>query len=217
MTPNAAGRHCLSCAKTVTDFSVMTDEAIQQYFIQHHTEPVCGRFKNEQLHRIVIDLPHNVFQLSMPFWKKFLVAVLIVFSASVFPFETTIAGKKPEMISYYSADTSSSPRDKKPRFLKKKKHRRYKILWPDCFTYPIFTPMVAGFTQSYPVQPSFDPFAPAILYPAETTKKVGDDISEAGKSPAQKKEPPPAAPFAPEFILPAILLKKRKNLNTTMD
>src|SRR4051812_30670308 len=118
MTPNTSGRYCSSCSKTVVDFSSMNDEEVQQYFIQHHGQPICGHFKADQVHRIVIDLPHNVFQLSMPFWKKFLVAALIVFSASVFPFETTIAGKKPEVISYYQADTSSSSKDKKPRFLK---------------------------------------------------------------------------------------------------
>jgi hypothetical protein len=59
MTPNEQGRFCTNCAKTVVDFSVMNDEAVQQYFISNYEQKICGRFKNIQLQRIVIDFPHN--------------------------------------------------------------------------------------------------------------------------------------------------------------
>ncbi len=93
MTPNEQGRHCTSCAKTVVDFTSMSDEAIKHFFINKKEEKVCGRFKNEQLQRIVIELPHNIFYLAMPGWKQFLVASLIVFSTTLFSCDTAIKGE----------------------------------------------------------------------------------------------------------------------------
>lgn len=49
MTPQAQGRFCSACEKTVIDFSRMSDAEILQYFSQPRTEKVCGRFKSEQL------------------------------------------------------------------------------------------------------------------------------------------------------------------------
>lgn len=46
--------------KTVINFSVLTDEEVQQYFILHHGENICGRFKNSQLKTIIIDIPGKV-------------------------------------------------------------------------------------------------------------------------------------------------------------
>jgi hypothetical protein len=93
MTPNEQGRHCTSCAKTVVDFTSMNDEDVKNFFINKREEKVCGRFKNEQLHRIVIELPRNIFYIPMPGWKKFLVASLLVFSATLFSCDTNITGK----------------------------------------------------------------------------------------------------------------------------
>jgi hypothetical protein len=47
MTPVDNGRHCQQCCKTVTDFTVMTNTEIINYFAQHGN--VCGRFENHQL------------------------------------------------------------------------------------------------------------------------------------------------------------------------
>jgi hypothetical protein len=93
MTPNEQGRHCTACAKTVVDFAGMSDEEVQYFFINKKEEKVCGRFKNEQLHRIVIELPQNIFYIPMPGWKKFLVASLLVFSSALFSCDTVIQGK----------------------------------------------------------------------------------------------------------------------------
>jgi hypothetical protein len=95
METNQQGRYCNACAKTVTDFTAMSDEAIKDFFINKKDEKVCGRFKNEQLSRIVIDLPANILYIDMPLWKKFLAACLIVFSASLFSCDTTVDGKRP--------------------------------------------------------------------------------------------------------------------------
>jgi hypothetical protein len=92
MTPNEQGRHCGMCAKTVIDFTQMTDETIKLFFINKKEEKVCGRFKQEQLHRIKIELPQNILQLRMPLWKRFLTACLLVFSVSLFSCDTNVKG-----------------------------------------------------------------------------------------------------------------------------
>jgi hypothetical protein len=93
MVPDNQGRHCSTCAKTVVDFTNLSDEEVKQFFVNKKAERVCGRFRNEQLHRITIELPQNIFFLPMPFWKKFLVASLLAFSAAIFSCDTIVQGK----------------------------------------------------------------------------------------------------------------------------
>lgn len=91
MTPGETGRHCSSCAKSVIDFTGMSDEEVKHFFINKKaSEHVCGRFKQTQLHRITIELPQNIFSIQMPLWKKFLAACLVVFSTTLFSCETKI-------------------------------------------------------------------------------------------------------------------------------
>ncbi|MBC9933849.1 hypothetical protein [Chitinophaga qingshengii] len=52
MTNTAAGKHCDSCAKTVIDFSYMTDAEIFAVINNSHRE-VCGRFQDHQLNRLI--------------------------------------------------------------------------------------------------------------------------------------------------------------------
>ncbi|WP_452218758.1 carboxypeptidase-like regulatory domain-containing protein [Lacinutrix undariae] len=52
MTPNAKGRHCAVCEKTVTDFTTTTDENIIKT-LESNTK-LCGRFKNTQLNRTLV-------------------------------------------------------------------------------------------------------------------------------------------------------------------
>ena len=92
MTPNEKGRNCSSCAKTVVDFTGMSDEQVKYFFLNKKEERVCGRFRNEQLHRITIELPAHIFHISMPVWKKFLVAVLLAYSATLFSCDTKLNG-----------------------------------------------------------------------------------------------------------------------------
>jgi hypothetical protein len=84
MTPNQQGRHCTACAKTMVDFSLLSYEEVKQFFLHEKKEKVCGRFKQDQLHRIIIALPVNVLQITMPRWKQFLTACLLVFSSMLF-------------------------------------------------------------------------------------------------------------------------------------
>lgn len=50
MTPNEKGRHCLSCQKTVVDFTLLSDQEVRDYFL-HAGAQVCGRFTDQQLNR----------------------------------------------------------------------------------------------------------------------------------------------------------------------
>ena len=61
MTPNEQGRFCGSCQKTVVDFTNFTTQDIQNYFAKHYGQKVCGRFNNEQLSTIQIQIPRTVF------------------------------------------------------------------------------------------------------------------------------------------------------------
>jgi hypothetical protein len=101
MTPNEQGRHCNACAKTVVDFTAMSDEDVK-YFFLHKNEKVCGRFMPAQLHNLVIDLPEHVFFMEMPLWKKFLLASLVIFGATLFSCNTSMNGQpiQPEELNY---------------------------------------------------------------------------------------------------------------------
>lgn len=95
MTPDETGRHCSICAKSVVDFTSMSDEEVKHFFLHKKKEErVCGRFKQTQLSNITIELPQNILSIRMPLWKKFLAACLIAFSATLFSCETKIKDKE---------------------------------------------------------------------------------------------------------------------------
>jgi hypothetical protein len=58
MTPEANGRFCSSCQKSVLDFTMMDDQEILQWFASHHGS-TCGRFKPDQLNRPMINRPEK--------------------------------------------------------------------------------------------------------------------------------------------------------------
>ncbi|AEA42897.1 hypothetical protein [Fluviicola taffensis] len=49
MKPEAKGRFCSSCSKTVVDFSKMSDFSIVTYLEAKKNESICGRFEEKQL------------------------------------------------------------------------------------------------------------------------------------------------------------------------
>jgi hypothetical protein len=49
MTLADQGRHCAACATTVVDFSRMSTEEIQHFFLTKKEVKVCGHFKASQL------------------------------------------------------------------------------------------------------------------------------------------------------------------------
>ncbi|UZR96601.1 carboxypeptidase-like regulatory domain-containing protein [Chondrinema litorale] len=60
-TPTATGGFCVSCQKNVIDFTKMTDEEIQQFFL-NKPQYACGRFHPDQLKTYSItSIPKNKF------------------------------------------------------------------------------------------------------------------------------------------------------------
>lgn len=93
MTAETQGRHCAVCAKTVIDFTGMSDAAVQNFLLQRQQEKVCGRFRNEQLQNSTIHLPENIFTQPLPLWKHFLAACLLVYGMMLFSCNTTTKGE----------------------------------------------------------------------------------------------------------------------------
>lgn len=81
MTPNALGRHCDSCAKTVVDFTRMSDEEVQAYFHTSTDQRVCGRFRSSQLATFNLQIQaHSIRKPQQLFWA----ILLTVFGTSLF-------------------------------------------------------------------------------------------------------------------------------------
>jgi hypothetical protein len=83
MTPDAQGRFCSMCAKSVIDFTGMSDQQISQVVLAGNGK-VCGRFKNEQLERFVIQVPQQVLFSQTHFHKAFLLALLVAMGTTLF-------------------------------------------------------------------------------------------------------------------------------------
>jgi len=88
MTPNEQGAFCLSCQKTVVDFSQKSIREIKDFFsIIPQTEKVCGRFKSEQL----TELSFDDFFVKFRNWilpKKLAVVFFFCFGLSLFSCKT---------------------------------------------------------------------------------------------------------------------------------
>lgn len=60
MKPEAKGRFCGACSKTVVDFSSMSDFSIVTYLESKKNESVCGRFRPDQMEKAyVLARPHQ--------------------------------------------------------------------------------------------------------------------------------------------------------------
>jgi hypothetical protein len=80
MSPTEQGAFCGVCSKTVVDFTSLSDEEVQNYFLSQRGQKTCGRFRNDQL-KHDDDPLKRLLADSIPFWKKFLAIVLVVFSS----------------------------------------------------------------------------------------------------------------------------------------
>lgn len=98
MLPDAKGKFCISCHKSVIDFSGKTDTEIRDMLQDHKDQKVCGHFKKTQIDRplnITInlhDLPRNV-----SLTRAFAIALFIVFGTFLFSC-TNERGQKVESI-----------------------------------------------------------------------------------------------------------------------
>jgi Na+-translocating ferredoxin:NAD+ oxidoreductase RnfG subunit len=84
MTPKDNGRFCMSCSKTVVDFTTMLPDEVQHFFIQNQDKRICGRFKNEQLESLIIQIPSQVLQTQTNYHKMFLLALFIAMGTTLF-------------------------------------------------------------------------------------------------------------------------------------
>ena len=223
--PNEQGRFCNACTKTVVDFSLMNDDQVEQYFITNYEKQVCGRFKNTQLQRITIILPRNIFRLRLPFWKKFLVAFLIVYGASFLSIDTAIAGNtyiQGEPVALHSSNTAALKLDKKhPRNAKKKRKRKYRIAYTGDW-------LISGNISCMPIETTLgmtvspDPknipidyvnFPYGKTYPNEDSTVNNNTVPDD-----RRKEPQPVpVPLGSEFILPAVLALRRSVFSKMKD
>jgi hypothetical protein len=84
MTPTAQGAFCAACSKEVVDFTSMTDEEVQHFFLNNRNTKTCGHFRNEQINRIQIHLPENILLQRIAGWKKFMAVVMLAFGSMLF-------------------------------------------------------------------------------------------------------------------------------------
>ncbi|MBJ7429149.1 MAG: hypothetical protein JHD28_09365, partial [Bacteroidia bacterium] len=60
-----------------------TAEDIQNYFTKHYGQKICGRFKQQQLNSINIQVPSSIFKY-IPASRQFALALLLVFGTTLF-------------------------------------------------------------------------------------------------------------------------------------
>ncbi len=84
MIPDENGRFCISCSKTVVDFTSMMPEEIQHFFIQNQNKKICGRFNNSQLDTITIQIPNRVLYTQTNYYKMFLLALFLAMGTTLF-------------------------------------------------------------------------------------------------------------------------------------
>ena len=84
MAPNDQGRFCMSCAKTVVDFTAMLPEEVQHFFIQNQNQNICGRMKKSQLDSITFQIPSHVLYKQTQYHKIFLLALFITMGTTLF-------------------------------------------------------------------------------------------------------------------------------------
>ncbi|WP_238567944.1 hypothetical protein [Flavobacterium sp. ASV13] len=84
MTPSGNDRFCLSCSKTVVDFTSMLSEEIQHFFIQNQNNKICGRFRKSQLDSVIVQIPSRVLYTQTNYYKMFLLALFIAMGTTLF-------------------------------------------------------------------------------------------------------------------------------------
>ncbi|WP_431243925.1 hypothetical protein ACQ9BO_05510 [Flavobacterium sp. P21] len=94
MTPKDNGRFCMSCSKTVIDFASMLPEEIQHFFIQNQNKKICGRFRNEQLETIIVQIPSRILYTQTQYHKVFLLALFIAMGTTLFSCQDKDGNKK---------------------------------------------------------------------------------------------------------------------------
>jgi hypothetical protein len=79
MTPNEHGRHCMHCAKKVTDFTGMTNDDIIAYLSTKSN--ICGRFGYEQLNQVNRHIDTAGLK-SYAGWRKWMATMVLLGSTA---------------------------------------------------------------------------------------------------------------------------------------
>lgn len=115
MTPDENGRFCMTCAKTVIDFTSMLPEEIQDYIIKNKNNKICGKFKKSQLDSIIIQIPSGVLYTQTQYHKMFLLALFIAMGTTLFSCQNKDGNKqkidKIEVIEDSSVVTNSNKQE----------------------------------------------------------------------------------------------------------
>ncbi|MFA6058536.1 MAG: hypothetical protein WC756_10070 [Taibaiella sp.] len=82
MQPDAQGRHCSSCAKTVIDFTSWELQDIAAYLKKKTGKHVCGRFLNSQLNQPfdLTALAPKVISWHTNEWRKIAALIIVCFA-----------------------------------------------------------------------------------------------------------------------------------------
>ncbi len=98
MLPDAKGKFCNSCSKSVFDFSTKTDAEIRGILLEYKDQKVCGHFKKSQIGRpLNITINLNDLPVNISLTKTFAIALFIVFGTFLFSC-TNEHGQKVETI-----------------------------------------------------------------------------------------------------------------------
>jgi len=85
MTPDANGKFCNSCRKSVIDFTNKTDAEIHIIMMESKDEKVCGHFKKTQVNRpLALTIPYHTLPRNLSPKGAFAVALFIVFGTLLF-------------------------------------------------------------------------------------------------------------------------------------
>ncbi len=83
MQPNEEGRHCLSCTKTVVDFTNWEVDDIKRYLGNQTGEHVCGRFRTQDLQpaqqQDTKTIVREIWVSALPEFKKMAAIICLMF------------------------------------------------------------------------------------------------------------------------------------------
>ena len=85
MTPDANGKFCNSCSKSVVDFRAKTDAEIHAIMMERKDQRVCGHFKTTQVNRhLALTIPFDALPQNLPPARVFAIALFFVFGTFLF-------------------------------------------------------------------------------------------------------------------------------------
>jgi hypothetical protein len=105
MTLNEQGAFCKVCAKTVVDFSTMSDEEVLNYFKNKGEEKTCGRFKASQL--APYEFKVDIRRIARGRFPKIFAASVFIFFTSLFVCKSDTGQVLPVSVLVDSMDTTA--------------------------------------------------------------------------------------------------------------